>query len=539
MATAGYAKTFKWSSASDIPTLDIHSQNNALGNGVHASIYESLVYYNSKTFKPEPQLATAWKLISPTQMRFTLRSGVKFSDGSVMTPEDVIFSINRSMAKTSNYAVFAQGIDKVVKVDANTIDIMLKGPNPVLLNQLTELRIMSKAWAEKNKSVEPKDIRTSEESFAHRNAMGSGPYMVKEWQPDQRLVLVANPNYWGKNPTNVTEILYTPIKSAPTRIAALLSGETDFVLDPSTQDLARLRSNGDIKVLDGAENRTMFLGMDQYRDELPGSNVKGKNPLKDQRVRKALYQAIDIAAIKRVTMRDLSQNTGTLIAPQVNGWTKKADARFPYNVAAAQKLLADAGYPQGFEVDFACPNNRYINDEAICQAVTAMWARIGVKAKLRTLPLVTYFPMIQRYEASIYMLGWGVPTFDALYSLQSLLRTVGAGGDGNYNVGRYSNPQVDAMIERVKVETDLVVRNELIEKALVLANEDVAYLPLHNQVIPWAMRKNVEVIHRADNRLDWRLIQVSKTPCGCGPPVISGQERVQRLFGDCIGVQSG
>ena len=367
---------------------------------------------------------------------------------------------------------------------------------------------MSKAWAEKNKSVEPKDIRTSEESFAHRNAMGSGPYMVKEWQPDQRLVLVANPNYWGKNPTNVTEILYTPIKSAPTRIAALLSGETDFVLDPSTQDLARLRSNGDIKVLDGAENRTMFLGMDQYRDELPGSNVKGKNPLKDQRVRKALYQAIDIAAIKRVTMRDLSQNTGTLIAPQVNGWTKKADARFPYNVAAAQKLLADAGYPQGFEVDFACPNNRYINDEAICQAVTAMWARIGVKAKLRTLPLVTYFPMIQRYEASIYMLGWGVPTFDALYSLQSLLRTVGAGGDGNYNVGRYSNPQVDAMIERVKVETDLVVRNELIEKALVLANEDVAYLPLHNQVIPWAMRKNVEVIHRADNRLDWRLIQV-------------------------------
>ena len=181
MAPAVHAKTFKWSSASDIPTLDIHSQNNALGNGVHASIYESLVYYNSKTFKPEPQLATSWKLINPSQMRFTLRSGVKFSDGSVMTPEDVIFSINRSMAKTSNYAVFAQGIDKVVKVDANTIDIMLKGPNPVLLNQLTELRIMSKAWAEKNKSVEPKDIRTSEESFAHRNAMGSGPYMVKEW----------------------------------------------------------------------------------------------------------------------------------------------------------------------------------------------------------------------------------------------------------------------------------------------------------------------------------------------------------------------
>ena len=509
VGSVAQAKTFKWSSASDIPTLDIHSQNNALGNGVHAAIYEALVYYNSKTFKPEPQLATEWKLLNPTQMRFALRKGVKFSDGSPLTADDVVFSLTRSMSKTSNYAVFAQGVDKVVKVDDFTIAVMLKAPTPTLVNQLTELRIMSKAWAEKNKSVEPKDIKTQEETFAHRNAMGTGPYMVKDWQPDQRLLLVSNPNYWGKNPTNVTEILYTPIKSAPTRLAALLSGETDFVLDPGPQDLGRLRSNPEMKVMDGAENRTIFLGMDQFRDELPGSSVKGKNPLKDARVRKALYQAIDINAIQRVTMRGLGQATGTLIAPQVNGWTKKADARWPYNVEAAQKLLADAGYPQGFEVDFACPNNRYINDEAVCQAITAMWARAGIKAKLRTLPLVTYFPMIQRFEASIYMLGWGVPTFDALYSLQSLVRSVGAGGDGNYNVGRYSNPQMDALIERTKVETNLKVRNELIEKALVLSHEDVAYLPLYNQVIPWAMKKNIEVVHRADNRLDWRLIKVN------------------------------
>lgn len=504
-----HAKTFKWSSASDIPTLDIHSQNNALGNGVHAAVYDALVYYNSKTFKPEAQLATAWQQVSPTQMRFTLRQGVKFSDGSPLTADDVVYSLTRSMTKTSNYAVYAQGIDKVVKVNDNTVDIMLKAPTPTLLNQLTELRIMSRAWAEKNKSLEPKDIKTQDETFAHRNAMGTGPYMVKEWQPDQRLVMVANPHYWGKNPSNVTEIVYTPIKSQATRLAALLSGETDLVLDPSPQDLGRLRTNANLKVIDGAENRTIFLGMDQHRDELVGSSVKGKNPLKDVRVRKALYQAIDINAIQRVTMRGLGQATGTLVAPQVNGWTKKADARWPYDVSAAQKLLADAGYAQGFEVDFACSNNRYINDEAVCQAITAMWARVGVKAKLRTLPLVTYFPMIQRYEASIYMLGWGVPTFDALYSLQSLLRSVGAGGDGNYNVGRYSNPQMDALIERVKVETDLKVRNELIEKALVLSHEDVAYLPLYNQVIPWAMKKNIEVVHRADNRLDWRLIKVN------------------------------
>ncbi len=509
VAPLAQAATFKWSSASDIPTLDIHSQNNALGNGMHAAIYEALVYYNSRTFKPEPQLATAWREVTPTQVRFTLRQGVKFSDGSPLTADDVVFSITRAMARTSNYQVFTQGIDRVVKVNDGTVDFMLKGPNPVLLNQLTELRIMSKAWAEKNRSVEPKDIRTKDETFAHRNAMGSGPFMVKEWQPDQRLVLVKNPNYWGTQPTNVTEIIYTPIKAEATRIAALLSGEVDFVLDPSPQDLPRLRNNANLKVIDGVEARTIFLGMDQHRDELPGSNVKGKNPLKDLRVRRALYQAIDSDTLNRVTMRGLSQPTGALVAPQVNGWTEAVHKRLPFDQEGARRLLAEAGYPQGFEVDFACPNNRYINDEEICQAITAMWSRVGVKAKLRTLPLVTYFPMIQRYEASIYMLGWGVPTFDALYSLQSLVRTVGQGGDGNYNVGRYSNQRMDYIVDRVKTETDLQVRNRFLTEGLQLSNDTVSHIPLHNQVIPWAMKKNVEVVHRADNRIDWRLVKVN------------------------------
>ena len=503
------AKTLKWSSASDIATWDIHSQNNALQNGIHAAVYESLVYYNSRTFKIEPVLVTAWKEISPTQMRMTLRSGVKFHDGSPLTVDDAVFSIQRAMMPTSNFTPYIQGIEKVVKVNDTSFDVISKSPNPVLLNQMTELRIMSKAWAEKNKSVAPKNIKTQEENFAHRNANGTGPFMLKEWVPDQKLVLAQNKAWWGKAEGNLTEIVYTPVKADATRIAALLSGEVDLVLDPSPQDLPRIRSNADLKVLDGVENRTIFLGMDQHRDELVGSSVKGKNPLKDVRVRKALYQAIDADAITRVTMRGLGEATGALVAPQVNGWTKEVHKRHPFDVAAAQKLLADAGYKDGFEVDFACPNNRYINDEQICQAVTSMWSRIGVKAKLRTLPLVTYFPMIQRNEASIYMLGWGVPTFDALYSLQSLVRTVGTGGDGNYNVGRYSNPQMDELVDRIKKETDLKLRTELLTKALQLQNDDVAHIPLHNQVIPWVMKKNIEVVHRADNRLDWRLIRVN------------------------------
>lgn len=509
-APALQAKPFRWASAGEISTWDIHSQNNALQNGIHAAVYESLVYYNSRTFKIEPVLATSWTQVSPTQLRLNLRQNVKFHDGSAFTADDAAYSIERAMMKTSNFSPYTAGIDRVVKVNPNTIDIITKRPNPVLLNQLTELRMMSKAWAEKNNSVEPKDIRNvTLETYANRNAMGTGPFVLRQWVPDQRMVMAANPNWWGKLEGNITEIIYTPIKSEATRVAALLSGEVDMVLDPSPQDLPRLRQSPNLKVMDGVESRTIFFGMDQHRDELPGSNVKGKNPLKDLRVRKALYQAIDIDSLMRVTMRGLGQATGALIAPQVNGWQESIHKRMPYDVEGAKKLLADAGYPQGFEVDFACPNNRYINDEEICQAVTAMWSRIGVRAKLRTMPLVTYFPMIQRFEASIYMLGWGVPTFDAMYSLQSLVRTPGADGDGNYNVGRYSNPKVDAVIDRAKVETDLLVRNRLLTDALQMSNDDVSHIPLHNQVIPWAMKRNIELVHRPDNRLDWRLIKVN------------------------------
>ena len=505
------AKTFRWSRSVDISSWDIHAQNVGVNNTMHGAVYDTLVEYNSKTFKPEPSLATEWKLIKPTQLRLTLRKGVKFSDGSEFTADDAKFSLERAKAKSSNFAVYTQGIDRVEKVDAYTIDIHSELPNPVLVNQLTELRIMSKAWAEKNKSVEPKDIKTKDETFAHRNALGTGPYQLKQWTPDQRVVLVPNPHWWGKGkyPTNLTEIVYTPIKADATRTAALLSGEIDFIIDPSLQDLARVRQTQGLKVLEGAEYRTIFLGMDQFRDELPGSNVKGKNPLKDQRVRKALYQAIDIKAIQRVVLRGLAQPTGALVAHQVNGWTPKADVRYPFDATAAQKLLADAGYPQGFEVDFACSAGRYINDEQLCQAITAQWAKVGVKAKLRSLPFATYFPMIQRNEASIYLLGWGVPTFDAFYSLQSLIRSPGAGGDGNFNLGRFSNPQQDALIERIKKETDAVTRNGLIEKALVQDHELISHIPLYNQVIPWAATQKVDLPHRADNRIDWRALKVN------------------------------
>ena len=509
-AVTAQASTFRWTRSADLSSWDIHAQNVGVNNSVHRAVYEALVEYNSQTQKAEPSLAAKWEQVSPKQLRITLRDGVKFSDGSPLTADDVKFSLERAKAKTSGFVVYTQGIDRVEVVNPTTLDIFSNVPNPVLVNQLTELRIMSKPWAEKNNSQTPKDIKAKDENYAHRHALGTGPLMLDSWSPDSRLVLKANPQWWGKGkyPTNVTEAIYSPIKSDATRTAALLSGEVDFIIDPSMNDLQRIKQAPNLQVLESAADRTLFLGMDQYRDELPQSSVKGKNPFKDVRVRQALYQAIDMNSIQRVVMRGLAQPTGTLIAHHVNGWTPQVDKRLPFDAEASKKLLAQAGYPDGFEVELSCPAGRYPSDEQLCQAITAQWAKVGVKAKLRTFPFATYFPMIQRYEASVYLLGWSVPTFDAYYSLQALLRSPGGGGDGNFNLGRFSDPQQDALIERVKTETDLKLRNQLIEKALLNEHKVISHIPLFNLITPWAASKKVSIPTRADNYIDWRALKV-------------------------------
>ena len=319
----------------------------------------------------------------------------------------------------------------------------------------------------------------------------------------RRTTLKKNADWWDKPRGNVDNIVFTPIKAAATRSAALISGQVDMVVDPPVQDLERIKRDANIKVIEGPENRTIFLGFDQHRDELMGSNVKGKNPLKDKRVRQALYQAVDMAAIERNVMRGLGKPTGTMIAPMVHGWTKDLGARAAkYDVEGAKKLLADAGYPNGFELVLDCPNDRYVNDEAICQAVTAMWTRIGVKTKLQTNPMAIHSAKILKFDVSAYMLGWGVATFDALYSLDSLISTVDpkGGAAGNFNNGRMSNPKVDALIQQIKTEMDAKKRDEQIHEALKIVKDDYNYLPLHDQIRPWAMRKSVTTVHRADDR---------------------------------------
>ncbi|MFM8768409.1 MAG: ABC transporter substrate-binding protein, partial [Rubrivivax sp.] len=422
--------------------MDPHSQNHATTSAILQHSYEGLVRYNAK-YEVEPSLATKWTYLSPTQVRFELRKGVKFLDGSPFTADDVIFSYGRIKQPNGTMGIYVTGVSEIRKVDSHTVDLILSGPNPILLRNLVNFFIISEAWAKKNNSVNVADFKSKEESFASRNVMGTGPYRITGWTPEQRITMTINNDWWDKHTSNVKEVIYTPIKSDPTRVAALLSGDVDMLTDLPTQDIARLRQDTKLKVVDGPEVRTIYLAPDLGSPELKYSNVKGKNPFADKRVRQALSLAIDREAIRRTTMRGLSIPAALIVAPGVNGHEEALDKPAPANVDAAKKLLADAGYPNGFELRLNCPNNRYVNDEEICQNVVAMWARVGVKAQLAAENMVTFIQKVQNFDSSIYLLGWGVATYDAQYSLQSLIRTRSSGADGNFNYSKISDPVVD------------------------------------------------------------------------------------------------
>jgi peptide/nickel transport system substrate-binding protein len=496
------ARSVRWASSGDPNTMDPHSQNVGTVTMVLQQIYDPLIARNPD-LSLKPGLALAWEQVEPTRWRFRLRPGVRFHEGEAFTADDVVFSIQRALQPSSNFGIYVDQVGEAVKVDDLTVDILTKRPDPILPNKLASIFIMSKAWSERHNATRPQNTRNREEMHTTRNTNGTGAFRLQTREPDARTVLVRNAEWYGwsePDAGNVTEIVFRPITSDATRIAALLSGEVDFVLDPPLQDLNRLRAAPGVKVLEGPEVRTIFLAFDVKRDQLLYGSERDRNPMKDLRVRQALYHAIDIQAIHRTTMRGQSVVTGTLFPPQVNGYVAEEDVRLPHDAARARALLAEAGYPQGFAITLDCPNNRYINDEQICQAIAAMWTRVGVRTQVNAMPLAPFFAKIQRDDTSAYLLGWGVPTLDALYSFQSLLATRdGAQGDGIWNYGSYSNPRMDALIERMKSESG-EGRAAAIREALRLYREDVPHIPLHHQMIPWAMRANLSIPHAANNQ---------------------------------------
>lgn len=510
-ASLAHAQTLRWATQGDAQTMDPHSQNESLTNMMNAQVYEKLVN-RDKRLGLAPALATEWQQLSPTLWRFKLRPNVKFHDGTPFTADDVVFSIARAAEKTSNISQYAIAVGTPRKVDELTVEFQLAAPNPIFLQHMETLFIMSKAWSEKNKVTKPLDFKNKEESFAGLNANGTGPYLLVSRAPGIKTVYKRNPNWWGKFEGNVQEVVYTPIANDATRLAALVSGEIDFVLDPAPRDVARLRNTAGVKIIDGPENRIVFIGMDQFRDKLLYGSVPGdKNPFKDLRVRRAMVQAVDIETIKTKLMNGLSVPTGGLTPSPLGAYNDaEIESRLPYDLNSARKLMAEAGYADGFEVTLDCPNNRYINDEEICIALAGMWAQLKIKVKVNAQPRATYFPKLEKQDTSLYMLGWGGAITDAETTFTPVLRNRGDKGQGYWNFGGVKNDKFDALAAQSSVEPDAKKREALVKAALREYKEQVHVIPLHRQVIPWAARSNVNAVHRPDNWLELQWVTVGK-----------------------------
>jgi peptide/nickel transport system substrate-binding protein len=501
------AVALRVSNQGDVQSMDPHSLNESLQLSFMGSVYESLVG-RGKDMSVIPLLATKWSQSSPTVWRFDLRKGVKFHDGTPFTADDVIFSFKRAADAGSDMRGYVAPVKEVRKLGDHVVEIETVSPFPILPDTLTVFAIMSKKWCEENKAERPVDRRKGIENTASFKANGTGPFRLKERQPSVRTVLVRNFNHWDKLESNLDEVVFTPIGNDATRVAALLSGESDLMEPVPLQDVERVKASPNLTVLQGAELRTIFLGMDQKRDELLNSSVKGKNPFKDKRVRQAFYQAIDEDTIKARVMRGAASPTALMIGPGVRGFIPEMNKRLPYDVEAAKKLLAEAGYPNGFEVGMNCPNDRYVNDAAICQAVAANLARIGVKINLQTETKVSYFPKILRRDTSFYMLGWTPSTADAHDALHNLMASPTDKGQGQYNLGAYSNAKLDELTLKIQTETDKTKRDEMVREAFKIQQDDIGHIPLHQQALAWGHNKNVTLAQLPTNYLYFKWVSL-------------------------------
>ncbi len=507
-AGPGRAANFTYANDGDANSMDPYVRSETFLLTFTQNFYDPLVR-RDRNLKVEPALAESWETPEPKTWRFHLRHGVKFQEGQDFTADDVVFSYQRANGAGSQINNRFQAVADVVKVDAYTVDFKMKMPDPIFTEEITDWVIMSKAWCTEHHAEQPMDLTKAGENYATRHANGTGPYVLDVREPDRRTTLHVNPGWWDKISGNATNVTFNVIANAATRVAALISGDVDMIYTVPPQDIARLEKSPGIKVLEAPELRTIFLGFDQSRPELLKSDVKGKNPFQDKRVRQAFYEAIDINAIHARVMRNQSHPTGLMYGPGINGYDANADTRYPYSVEEAKRLLAAAGYPDGFGVTLDCPNDRYINDEAICQAVTAMLARVGVRVTLAAQTRLKYFAEISNpdYHTSFFMLGWTPNTYDAHNALSSLLGSRN-GVRGVFNDGGWSNARLDALLDQIAVETDKAKRDGLIAEASALVKDEVATIPLHQQVLVWATKASVELVQPADNTFPLRFVTV-------------------------------
>jgi peptide/nickel transport system substrate-binding protein len=511
-ATASAAQTFRYASSGDILTLDPHSADEALTDSFKFNTHEGLVRYD-ENLRPEPALAVRWTNVDPVTWRFELRRGVTFHDGTPLTADDVVFSLGRQKSKNSQKAPYVAAIKSVRKIDDFTVEYVTNGPDPILLRELVSHFIVSKKWCEQHNTTEPV-LGVNDETYATRHENGTGPFQVIERVPDTRTVLVPYPGWWdaSKKQFNITRAEFRPLVNPATRLAALISGELELAYPIAPQDVPRIDGQRGLRVMKRPELRVIFLGMDEFRDELLDMPGSGKNPFKDVRVRRAVYQAIDEEAIRTKVMRGMAAPTGTMIPEGVDGYDPSLRPRLPYDPAASRRLLTEAGYPEGFPVTFDCPNDRYINDEAICQAIVPMLARVGIKATLNLQTKSKWLDKILKksnYNTSLFLLGWHPVTIDALATFLPVM-TLKAEGGGTFNGGRYSNPRLEELLQQARVEMNPGKRLALLSEMQRIHREDIGHIPLHEQMVIWGVRDGVRLKLDPRDHVVLRFVSVGR-----------------------------
>jgi len=501
------AETLRYAYRIDPNSLDPYALAETFTLAWLGNLYEPLVS-RGKELELVPGLATDWEQVEPDVWRFTLREGVTFHEGQPFTADDVIFSIERVRTEGSDMAYVVASVTEVRKIDNYTVEMVTDGPNPILPQQITSFYMMDKEWSEANGATVASSVKEGIENYATTNLNGTGPFKIAERQVGFRTVMVPNEAWWGEPEHNLTEVIYTPVESDATRVAALLSGELDMIYPVPIQDVPRVNGADGISVMQSPELRTIFLNMDQARDELLYSNVTGKNPFKDKRVRQAIYQAIDVVAIQERVMGGASRPSALMVGPGVNGYDASIDERMPYDPEASKALLAEAGYPDGFRIGMDCPNDRYVNDEEICLAVVGMLARVGIEVDLNAQTRSKYFAKILSRDQSFSLLGWQPLTYDSHSPLANVMHTPGD-DIGTYNVGSYSNAEVDRLAKLVETEADPEQRQAYITEAFKIHMDDIGHIPLHQQAIAWGVRDGISLVQRPDDSfmLQWVTVE--------------------------------
>lgn len=508
MATAASAETFRWAGTTDPQTMDPHAVNSAPVLGFLNNVYEGLVR-RGKDMAIEPALATSWEPIGDGEgWRFNLRQGVTFHDGSTFDAEDVVFSYQRASDEGSDTRSWFAPVADVKMVDAYTVDVMTKAPNPIFPDSIANWMIMDKGWAEANSAARP-DKEAG--NYATLNANGTGAFKLSARQPGLTTTLVPFDGWWDEAEHNITEATFTPIDNPATAVAALLSGDVDMINPVPIQDAARVDQRDGVKVIRGIEARVIMLGFGHEADLLKyGENAGEKNPFQDVRVREAVAKAVNVDAIRQTIMRGSAEAASQLVSPAMRGYSDANAARTAYDPEGAKALLAEAGYADGFSFGLKCPNNRYLNDEAVCQAVTGMLAQVGITAQLDAMPVSNYWPELRADNYDMYLLGWSPGTFDHEHPVRFLVTTPNSEKKlGSWNFGAFSNARVDELLPMIQSEIDDTKRQAMIDETVAIYQGEHAYVPLYVQPLVWGTQDNIELTQRPDNFFILRWVTVN------------------------------